>query len=308
MHKAKGVWGLNTKIRTDLATEIHESNKEDNGINGVVVKTEKQQNCIISEICINSDEGARVMGKPVGKYISIETSQCVNMEESETEKVIEILCKQLKRMNRLMCNGDFPSPIMVAGIGNRNITSDSVGPRTVEQLNITSHIKKYFPDESNEMGSLCAIIPGVMAQTGMETGDIIKGICNNAKPQLVIVIDALASRSMDRINATFQLSGTGISPGSGLGNERKRIDEEFLGVPVMSIGVPTVVEARTIVLESIEQLMDKSGEGEVNRIFSKLDLGDVSDKYVTTKNIDEEVVCISRIISEAINRVYVEKK
>lgn len=299
---------MNTGIRTDLATEIHESNKEDNRINGVIVKTERKQNCIISEICINSEEGAHVMGKPIGKYISIETSQCINMEESEIEKVIEVLCEQLKKMNRIMCGSDCPSPVMVAGIGNRNITSDSVGPKTVEQLNITSHIKKYFPKESDTMGSLCAIIPGVMAQTGMETGDIIKGICNNANPQLVIVIDALASRSMDRINATFQLSETGICPGSGLGNERKRIDEEFLGVPVMSIGVPTVVEARTIVFESISQFMDKSGDGEANRIFSKLDLGDVSDKYVTTKNIDEEVICISRIISEAINRVYVEKK
>ncbi len=299
---------LNTKIRTDLATEIHESNSEDSGINGVDVKTEDKEYCTISEISINSDEGASIMGKPVGKYISIETSQCVNMDEREIERIINVLCEQLKKMNRLMCGIDYPSPIMVAGIGNRNITSDSVGPRTVEQLNITSHIKKYFPDESGEIGSLCAIIPGVMAQTGMETGDIIRGICSKAEPRLVIVIDALASRSMDRINATFQLSETGICPGSGLGNERKRIDKDFLGIPVMSVGVPTVVEARTIVLESIEQLLDKNGENEINQFFSKLDLGDVSDKYVTTKNIDEEVVCISRIISEAINRVYVEKR
>lgn len=295
--------------RTDLATEVRESFKEDVEINGVEIKTRKKSGLLISTVDIKNKEGAELMGKPEGRYISIETMPCLLMEDDDKAKTVKILTDEIRKMCVHMGLGERPESVLVAGIGNRNITSDSIGPKVIDSLDITRHMKLYFPKEHDGISYVSAIAPGVMAQTGMETGDIIKGVVEKLSPKLLLVIDALASRSMDRINATFQLTDTGISPGSGLGNQRHVLNRESIGVPVLAIGVPTVVDATTIAVESIEKAIHGMDETkELKEMVGNLDFSKLEDKYVTTKNIDEEVICVSKILKEAINGVFAEKK
>ncbi len=296
-------------IRTDLATEVRESFKENVEIKGVEINTRKRSNLTVSTVDIKTKEGSRLMGKPIGRYVSVETMPCLMMEDDDKEKTIEVLTDELRNMCVHMGLGERPESVLVAGIGNRNITSDSVGPKVTDSLDITRHMKIYFPKEHDGISYVSAIAPGVMAQTGMETGDIIKGVVGYLSPKLVIVIDALASRSMDRINSTYQLTDTGISPGSGLGNQRNVLNRKSIGVPVLAIGVPTVVDALTIAYESIESAvrgMEKTEE--LEQLIGKLDFSRLKDKYVTTKNIDEEVICVSKILKEAINGVFAERR
>ncbi|MGN0166121.1 MAG: GPR endopeptidase [Lachnospiraceae bacterium] len=295
--------------RTDLATEVRESFNEDVEIKGVEVKTRKKSGHIISTVDIKTEEGADIMKKPVGRYVSVEGKNCLLMDDREIAKTIEILSDEIRKMCVLMELGERPESVLVAGIGNRNITSDSIGPKVTDSLDITRHMKLFFPEEHSNISYVSAIAPGVMAQTGMETGDIIKGVVEKLKPKLLIVIDALASRSMERINATYQLTDTGISPGAGLGNQRQVLNKKSIGVPVLAIGVPTVVDATTIAIESIEKALPELNETQsLKELLGKLNFDGLEDKYVTTKNIDEEVICVSKILKEAINSVFAEKK
>lgn len=300
---------MTATIRTDLATEVRENINEDIETKGVQIKTQRKSNITVSTVDIKTKEGSKLMGKPVGRYVSIETMPCLMMEDDDKEKAINALVDELKNMCVYMGLGERPESVLVAGIGNRNITSDSIGPKVTESLDITRHMKLFFPKEHDGISYVSAIAPGVMAQTGMETRDIIKGVVDQLSPKLVIVIDALASRSMDRINCTYQLTDTGISPGSGLGNQRNVLNKKTIGVPVLAIGVPTVVDALTIAFESIEAAVrDMEKTAELEQMLGKLDFGRLKDKYVTTKNIDEEVICVSKILKEAINGVFVEKR
>lgn len=295
--------------RTDLATEVRESFSEDVEIKGVEIKTRKRSGLLVSTVDIKTDEGAQVMGKPVGRYVSIESQNCLMMEDSDIKKLVGVLTEEIKNLCVLMGLDERPESVLVVGIGNRNITSDSIGPKVIDSLDITRHMKLYFPDEHSGISYVSAIAPGVMAQTGMETGDIIRGVVDKLAPKLVIVIDALASRSMDRINATYQLTDTGISPGSGLGNQRHVLNKDSIGVPVLAIGVPTVVDATTIAIESIEKALQGIDDTKaIEKLVENLDFTKLQDKYVTTKNIDEEVICVSKILKEAINGVFAEKK
>ncbi|MBQ8281617.1 MAG: GPR endopeptidase [Lachnospiraceae bacterium] len=295
--------------RTDLATEVRESFSEDVEIKGVEIKTRKRSGLLISTVDIKTDEGAQVMGKPVGRYVSIESGNCLMMEDTDVKKLVVVLTEEIRKLCVLMGLGEKPESVLVAGIGNRNITSDSIGPKVIDSLDITRHMKLFFPDEHSGISYVSAIAPGVMAQTGMETGDIIRGVVDKLAPKLVIVIDALASRSMDRINATYQLTDTGISPGSGLGNQRHVLNKDSIGVPVLAIGVPTVVDATTIAIESIEKALEGIDDTKaMEKLVENLDFTKLQDKYVTTKNIDEEVICVSKILKEAINGVFAEKK
>lgn len=296
-------------IRTDLATEVKESFEESVEIKGVVIKTRNKSGIKISTVDILTEEGSKKMGKPIGRYVSIECKNCLLLEDKEVEKLVDVITGEIRKLCVHINLKEKPESVLVAGIGNRNITSDSIGPKVVDSLDITRHMKIYFPEELEGVSYVSAIAPGVMAQTGMETGDIIKGVVDKLSPALVIVIDALASRSMDRINATFQLTDTGISPGSGLGNQRHVLNKESLGVPVLAIGVPTVVDALTIAVESIEKaVQEMENNAKVREMLENLDFSNLKDKYVTTKNIDEEVICVSRILKEAINGVFSEKK
>jgi spore protease len=290
------------KIRTDLAYETRESFNDDVEIKGVSLKKKNIENSLITIIEIFSPEGAEAMHKPIGTYVTIENDSCLEASESDRDELSKLIGLELKMLSVGTCK-KMPESILVVGIGNRNITSDSLGPLVVEGLNITSHIKRYLPDAAAETISLSAIAPGVMAQTGIETSEILKGIVDKIKPELVIAIDALAGRNLRRLNKTFQISNTGISPGAGLGNLRNEINSSTIGVPVIAIGVPTVVDVNTIVHDTLKSFQIEYLLKSEN---SKANINDelISDKFVTTKNIDEEVLCVSKILQSAINGAF----
>ena len=278
-------------IRTDLALESKERLQGGmEAVRGVVFEEQKdeERNVTITRVKIESENGAKAIGKPIGTYVTLETSELILPDEGSHRAVSEVLAMQL----RLLVKEDVKS-VLVVGLGNREVTPDALGPEVVGNLYITRHIlREYgayaFPDK--KVASISGIVPGVMAQTGMETLEIIKGILNETKPQLVIAVDALAARSVKRLGRTIQLADTGINPGSGVGNHRKGLNQETLGVPVIAIGVPTVVDAATIVYD-VCQDVDKIPSG-------------IAGMFVTPKNIDETVKNLSYTISEALNMTF----
>lgn len=283
--------------RTDLALEIRESIVGEEEVEGVILKEEnlEKDKIKISTVSILNEQGSKKMGRKKGTYITIEG----NLDASK-EKMVEVLKKQLKKIL------DGKKKIMVVGLGNRNITPDALGPWTVDKLDITRHLIQEFGEEFQEkygLANISAIAPGVMAQTGIESKEILQGTIKNVKPDAVIVVDALAARSVQRLNCTIQLTDTGISPGAGVGNNRKELNQDTLGVTVVAMGVPTVVDAETIVEDRVEECLHKVGcSGEEIGIFlENMHQFGVKNMFVTTKEVDEQVREMSEILSEAIN-------
>ncbi len=298
------------KIRTDLALEARESFPEDNvEIKGVVLTEDYNEEIKVkvSTVIIKDEKGAQAMQKPIGTYITLEAPEMRDSEDEYRKKVAEEVAKHLRTLA-----GDLKrEEILVVGLGNRDVTPDALGPQVVDNLFITRHlINEYGKDfkERHHLGNLSAISPGVMAQTGMEAVEIAKGIIKETNPKLVIVIDALASRSTTRVNTTIQLTDTGISPGSGVGNNRKALNEESLGVKVIAIGVPTVVDAATIVSDTLTQYMKNSDfdEAEIDTFISEVREQQIDNMFVTPKDIDESVKQISFTVSEAINSCFAQ--
>lgn len=296
------------KIRTDLALEVRESFPEDNvEIKGVVLTehVDKKNKIRISTVIIKDEAGAKAMEKPIGTYITIEAPELNNSSEDYHKEISDHIIKSLEKLTGDIKNNE----ILVVGLGNREVTPDALGPQVVDNLFVTRHlIREYGKEfkEKNYLGNVSAISPGVMAQTGMETLEIIKGVIKETNPDLIIVIDALASRSINRLNTTVQISDTGISPGSGVGNNRKALNEDNLGVKVIAIGVPTVVDAATIVADSLTKYMETSGfnDEEIYNFVSDVNSGNMNNMFVTSKNIDELIKKTSFTISEALNSCF----
>ncbi len=301
---------MENRIRTDLALEARESFPEDDvEIKGVVLTEnfDEKNNIRVSVVEIKDERGAKAMQKPIGTYITIEAPEIETSDEDYHKPASEEIAKQLKKLAGSLKKEE----ILVVGLGNREVTPDALGPQVVDNLFITRHlIREYGTEfkEQNHLGSVSAISPGVMAQTGMETVEIIKGIIDETHPKLLIVIDALASRSVSRVNTTVQLTDTGISPGSGIGNNRKALNEESLGTKVIAIGVPTVVDAATIVADSLTKYMQKSGfdEHDINQFIAEIRENQIENMFVTPKNIDESVKRLSFTISEALNSCFAQ--
>ena len=278
-------------IRTDLALESKERlEAEKNEMRGVVFEEhfDEKRNVTITKVTIETENGAKAIGKPVGTYITLEAPDMALPDEGSHREVSEVLAEQLRALMK-----ENMESVLVVGLGNREVTPDALGPEVIGNLYITRHIlREYgeyaFPDK--KVAAISGIVPGVMAQTGMETLEIIKGIISETSPQLVIAIDALAARSVKRLGRTIQIADTGINPGSGVGNHRKGLNKETLGVPVVAIGVPLVVDAATIVYD-VCQDADKIPNGIVGM-------------FVTPKNIDEMVKSLSYTISEALNMTF----
>jgi len=298
------------KIRTDLALEMRESFPEDNvEIKGVVLTEnyDETNNIRVSVVEIKDEKGAKAMEKPIGTYITIEAPKINQSNENYFKPASDEIAKHLKRLAGNLKREE----ILVVGLGNREVTPDALGPQVVDNLFITRHlIREYGTEfkEKNHLGSVSAISPGVMAQTGMETVEIIKGIIEETKPKLLIVIDALASRSVNRVNTTVQLTDTGISPGSGIGNNRKALNEQSLGTKVIAIGVPTVVDAATIVADTLTKYMEQSGfdEHDIDQFISEIREQQIENMFVTPKDIDESIKRISYTISEAVNSCFAQ--
>lgn len=311
------------QIRTDLALEARESCEAESGaIRGVrvVENTDEEREIHTTTVVIETENGARTMGKPVGTYITIEAPNMSSPDEDYHREISEALAGYL---NHLM--GGQRKSVLIVGLGNRQVTPDALGPDVVDNLYITRHLIREYGKMSQEaagVGGLCisAIVPGVMAQTGMETLEIVRGVVRETEPDVVIAIDALAARSTKRLNRTIQITDTGINPGSGVGNHRNAINQETVGVPVIAIGVPTVVDAATIVNDTMEELvaqMDQSesmqrlggtlgtlNQAEKHQMIRELISPHLNTMFVTPKDIDETVKYLSFTISEGLNLAF----
>ena len=253
--------------RTDLAVELNESiSKKSGKLKGIVVNEFNDTDTAIkvTEIKITDKRGADAIGKPQGSYITIEAKDISNASEMYKKKVVDILSEYIKKLLK------------------DNISDDKCEPMTLLVAGL---------------GTRC------MADTGLETADIIKGIAKQVKPSAIIAIDALAARDISRLNTTVQLSDRGINPGSGVGNHREGINEDNIGVPVLALGVPTVIDAFTIAIDLVSPLMKEFTAEEKSAFFMKIYKEGISDMYVTPKAIDTDVQNISTVISEAINMV-----
>lgn len=295
--------GEGYQIRTDLALETQERiQKSKKNLRGIGFKEDERKNgIIISTVSIETENASKTMGRPKGKYITIEAPQLseddtnYHREVSEEFSMVlrELMLEVGERISLKVKSGEWS--ILVVGLGNREVTADALGPRVVDNLFITRHILKEYGTYAfgnKIVNKISGIVPGVMAQTGMECVEIIRGIVKETSPDYVITIDALAARSTKRLGRTIQLTDTGIVPGSGVGNHRNALNLESIGVPVISIGVPTVVDAATIVSDAVNTNRD---------VVEDFMSPKLHDMYVTPKDIDDTIKQLSFLISEGLN-------
>lgn len=304
-------------IHTDLAIENREIYQEENKgeIEGVSVEVIEEKNHTITTVQVLNNKGSSIIGKPIGTYITIEVPDLNKTDEDlkdeisiEFSKILKSLIKDLKK-----------DKVLIIGLGNWNISSDALGPKVIERVLVTRHIFINYNKESDEsMANVAAMSPGVLGITGIETFDIVKGVVDKIKPDLVIAIDALSSRKMERVSTTIQMTDVGITPGSGVGNDRVGLNKDSLGVPVISLGIPTVVNAATMVNDTMDLIIDSlKKEAEVGKEFySLLDELSAEDKYalieevlnpfmgnviVTPKDINVLIDDLSIIIANGLN-------
>ena len=262
-------------FRTDLADERRDlykkANKLDDNIEGIDVENEEiNENLKITKVRITSEEGEKAIGKPIGDYITIDIKNIKIIDSDELQQSAEIVSKELKEL--INKHTDSQDEILVVGLGNIYVTPDALGPKVINDIDVTRHIIKYFPEYIEEDARpVSAISPGVLGTTGIETLEVLEGIVEKTKPKLLIVIDSLASRSIDRISKTIQISDTGIVPGAGVGNTRKEISENSLGIPVIAMGIPTVVESAVLVNDCLDLFIGKlQDEAQSNEYLNKL--------------------------------------
>lgn len=307
-------------IRLDLALEAQELASQTYGehIPGVAMEQTEEEGIRISRIDVETDDGARAMGKQRGHYITVEVPGLRNKDSDLQDRVATTFAKEFERfLDKVHIPKD--AKVLVVGLGNWNVTPDALGPIVVENIMVTRHYFELMPEQvSPGYRQVSAIAPGVLGTTGIETSEVVQGIVEKAKPDVVIAVDALASKAIDRVNTTIQIADTGIHPGSGIGNKRKGLTHEILGVPVIAIGVPTVVYASTIVNNSIELVMDHFRQQTNNTafIFGVLEkmheqerlamvrevlnpLG--HDLLVTPKEIDQFIEDIANVIASGLN-------
>jgi spore protease len=297
-----------SNFRTDLALETREEIAKKGEIGDGVLFGEKViGGFLCSEIEITNETGAKTTSRSIGRYITVEFGKIWLKEYNEFTAAIELVAEKIKELA-----GTGNTKILIAALGNIYITADSIGPKTLPKILITRHLKDQIPGLYESMGmiEMSGISPGVLGQTGMETAEIILSVTKEIKPSLVIIIDALASRKISRLATTVQLSNTGIAPGSGVGNHRRAIDEKLLGTKVLSIGVPTVVDAATLsydVLEKAYEYLNAESDDRLTHDILKASLEETGGNFfVTPKESDTITNEVSKIIGFAINRAFYE--
>ncbi|MGL5260744.1 MAG: GPR endopeptidase [Lachnospiraceae bacterium] len=290
--------------RTDLALEAREFIEESpENSRGVVVEEYESEegNIFITRVDVTTKNGECAMGKPMGTYITIEAPLLLEEEESYEKKVSLEISSQLLEIAPVF---EKETSVLVVGLGNREVIADALGPKVVDLLYITRHLINEFGTaafEHKKVQKVSAITPGVMANTGIESAEIIKGVVSSTNPDLLVVIDALAARSTKRLNRTIQITDTGIHPGSGVGNHRNAITKESIGIPVIAIGVPTVVDGGTIVNDAIEKISKEVKDPSLLEISRCIVVNDLNSMYVTSKDIDATIKKLSEILAEALN-------
>ncbi len=294
-------------IRTDLAAEIKEFRKLTEN-DGFYDETFDKDGIKFREVRILNDSAAKKIGKPEGTYITVDFGTAFE-DEAVFESAAEIIAEKI----RTLVGNDLEENILIVGLGNSNLTSDAIGPETVEGLIITRHLKNHLPEIYSTMNlrELSALTPGVLGTTGIETAEIVKAVAEKTKPSIIIAIDALSSRRAERVCSTVQMSDSGISPGSGVGNHRMELSKKTLGIPVISIGVPTVIDTATLAYDTFEVLCCKSDSKAFTELVEKgvityrtvCDvLGDSSaNMIVTPRDIDVLVNKASRLLAFSLN-------
>ena len=296
-------------FRTDLADERLNECKKSGEIEGISSENVNLDNSLkVTKVKVLNEKGKKRIGKEIGTYITLEIQNIDIISKDELENISKILAEQLKELVKGY------NSILVVGLGNIDTTADSIGPKTIKDLSITRHLKKYAPELIKENAKeISGIATGVLGTTGIETQEILKGIVEKVKPDVIIAIDALISRDISRLFKTIQISDTGITPGAGVGNTRKEISKNTMGIPVIAIGVPTLVEAATIVADSIELISKQFEE------FKDLQEASKEDKYrlikavlepskfnlaVTPKEVDSLVDNMKLVIAHGINYTF----
>lgn len=293
-------------IRTDLALEAKERIGSEEGlVNGVDFDEKQRDNgVVVSTVRILTKNAQKAMGRPKGCYITIEAPDMIENDEGYHRNISMELAKNIQTLIPQMAKKDAKElSVLIVGLGNRAVTPDALGPRVVDNMFITRHILKEYGKYAfgnEQVNKISGIVPGVMAQTGMECLEIVRGVVKETNPDLVIAVDALAARNTKRLCRTIQLTDTGITPGSGIGNHRDALNKESVGVPVISIGVPTVVDAATIVNDTMHTLLGELQQSEELCSISN-SLANLNAMFVTPKDIDESIRRLSFTISEGLN-------
>ena len=307
--------------RSDLATEIIKIKKTDEK-DGILTEEFTSNGIFINKITVKTENAAKNIGKPCGTYITVDLSGAFSSDETHT-KAVDAIAEELKEL----IGEDLSDSAMIVGLGNSELTSDAIGPQTVSGLIVTRHLKQHLPEVYSAMPlrETAAFLPGVLGHTGIESAETVKAIAKIVEPKVLIIIDALASRKVDRLCSTVQISDTGISPGSGVGNDRKEISEKTVGIPVIAIGIPTVVDATTLALDLFEEASkrireEKSGDTKkaaeifedfnklsneaeqiIRKVLSSSESG-AGEMIVTPRDIDVIVNKSARLLSLALNK------
>lgn len=301
-------------VYTDMAIEARDIVRGDakEEVPGVRVKESKDRGVVVTEVEIYQESAEKLMGKPQGHYITLDVPTFKDRDPDLKRNLMVKLTDQLKSLVPEETN----KSVLVVGLGNWNATPDALGPRVVERLLVTRHLGQVVPDDiKDRMRPVAAVAPGVLGTTGIETLDIIRGIVSQAKPNLVIAIDALAARNLDRLVGSVQIADTGIHPGSGVGNRRQGLTEDSLGVPVIAIGVCTVVQSISIAQEAIHQIADQLADdvafydilkqmtaSEQRGLIDEVLGSRFSELMVTPKEIDMLVDDMADVLGESLNR------
>lgn len=305
-------------FRTDMAVERTDIYKKVNNIqkdiNGIEAENELQKDIEISRVKITNEEGEKALAKPIGNYITLDVKNMKTADDEKIEEIAEAVANELRDV--IGKHIKDTEDILVVGLGNLEVTPDSLGPKVISNIEITRHILEYMPKLMPEdTRPVSAISPGVLGTTGIETMEILKGIVENIKPKLLIVIDALAARSIERISSSIQIADTGIVPGAGVDNKRKEISQKTLGIPVIALGIPMVVDLASITNDCInlfiESLQQKAMSNEyLNELKEKDNYEEIKEALiprdynmiVTPKEIDILIENMSKIVSKGINK------
>ena len=286
------------QVRTDMALEASQAA---GSIPGVHVSQWEEESVSITEVRVETEEAAQRLGKSVGTYLTLECEGVRRRDPAAREEVQNVLGEELAR---LLPPDEQGAPVLVVGLGNRRVTPDSLGPKTVDGTLVTRHLLRELPDKVDErLNPVCAIAPGVMGATGLETMETVSALVKEIHPRCLIVIDSLAARASSRVGVSIQLSDTGIQPGSGVGNHRRALNERELGVRVIALGMPTVVYAVTIARDALEIL----GEGETNpaaldEVTKSLFENEIGEMIVTPREVDDMIDDAAQMLAGGINR------
>ena len=307
-------------VHTDLALEANQMAEQREGgpIPGVLSEITEEEGITITRLTVDTEAGSRAIGKVIGKYVTFEVPELRTHDSELGDRVATRFAQEFERFLQEL-GVETSADVLIVGLGNWNVTPDALGPMVVENTMVTRQFFELMPDQvAPGYRSVSAVAPGVLGITGIESSEIVKGIVDRTKPGLIIAVDALASRSLDRVNTTIQIADTGIHPGSGIGNKRKGLTQEILGIPVIAIGVPTVVYASTLVNSVFDMMREHfiRQAGDTGRLMGMLDqLAETErltlvkevlsplkhDLLVTPKEVDQFIEDIANVIASGLN-------